>query len=110
MSKDRTPMSLEIAHQQAMETLEAAESLCDYAEHIEFSLTQLLDGSEVMLVFPTVADLHEKGTRVEHTVKVYVDSDFLVSCCGTNPELILHRLFRWVEAMFDTDEEYAALA
>ena len=107
---DSMQLSLTIAHERALETLKAAEALCDYAEHIESALSVMLDYEDVMLVFPSVEDLKAKGANAEHVVKVYVGSDFLVSCCGSDPEMIIHRLFRWVGEMFNTEEEQVALA
>lgn len=91
------------AHEQAMDTLAEAQVICDYADYVELNLTDLLDRCEVHLVFPTVADLKLRGVEAEHTVKLTVNDRFLVSCCGTDPEVTIHRLFRWAEEMFDVD-------
>ena len=77
--------------------------LHDYIDYAEERLEDLLDDCEVFFAFPPVEDLRARGVGGEHTIKLMVDDVFLVSCCGTNPGDVVHRLLCWAEDMFDVD-------
>jgi hypothetical protein len=85
----------------SLSTLEV-EMMLDYITFVESSLEDMLDDCEVFFVFPPIEDLRARGVEIEHTIKLMVDDVLLVSCCGTDPEVIIHRLFRWAESMFDS--------
>jgi hypothetical protein len=85
----------------SISTLEV-EMMLDYITFVESSLEDMLDDCEVFFVFPPIEDLRSRGVEIEHTIKLMVDDVLLISCCGTDPEVIIHRLFRWAESMFDS--------
>jgi|TARA_R100000149_G_C5865853_1_gene130668 hypothetical protein len=75
--------------------------LLDYVTFVEDTLENMLEDCEVFFVFPPIEDLKARGVGSEHTIKLMIDDVLLVSCCGTDPEVIVYNLFCWAEDMFD---------
>lgn len=104
-------MSEESAAKQALQKVQdtssrsncEVEMLLDYIEYVEARLEDMLEDCEVYFAFPPIEDLRDRAIGSEHTIKIMVNDVFLISCCGTDPGEIIHRLLYWAEDMFDVD-------